>query len=206
MRFSAISVSLASALAVNGAAVPVVAQGNISAREANPVNVETVTFAGAKVDNVVVARSDEAAPLAERQAGVTAVVSGLGAGAMSVATEVAVNLITDTLRAVVDWTAAREAFTQKTATQMYKTNPDPKKFPAAICYNQGYRVKDPKGIDGKASVTLRSNVLHVSYDCMYMTAANAFYTDGDGGAINLYYAYDGKRCSFDKATGDLTCK
>ncbi|KAK1980902.1 hypothetical protein LZ30DRAFT_658585 [Colletotrichum cereale] len=182
MRFSAISIILASALAVDAAVVPVVAKTSI------PVAAESDSY------------------IAERQAGVIGAITAIGTGAMSVATGVAVNLVTDTLRAVADWTKARETFTQQTTDEMFKNNPDPAKFPAAICYNKGYRLADPNGIDGKASVTLRSNVLHVNYDCMYMTGANQFLTDSEGGLINLSYTYDNSRCTFDQSTGDLTCK
>ncbi|KAK2042159.1 hypothetical protein LZ31DRAFT_624390 [Colletotrichum somersetense] len=182
MRFSSISLVLVSALAVDAAVVPVVARASI------PVE----------------AGSDSR--LAERQAGVIGAVTQIGNGVMSVATGAAVNLVTDTLRAIVDWTKARETFTQQTTDEMWKKNPDPAKFPAAICYNKGYRLADPNGIDGKASVTLRSNLLKVNYDCMYMTGANQFFTDSDGGLINLSYSYDGNRCTFDQSTGDLSCK
>ncbi|KAK1991770.1 hypothetical protein LX36DRAFT_734445 [Colletotrichum falcatum] len=182
MRFSAISLAVVSALAVDAAAIPVVAEAGIPAA------------------------AGSGGRLAERQGGVTGAITSIGNSAMSVATGVAVNLVTDTLRAIVDWTKARETFTQQTTDAMWKKNPDPSKFPAAVCYNKGYRLENPDGVDGKASVTLRSNLLHTDYDCMYMTGPNQFYTDGDGGLINLSYSYDGNRCTFDKSTGDLTCK
>ncbi|KDN62278.1 hypothetical protein CSUB01_09663 [Colletotrichum sublineola] len=182
MRFSVISLVLASALAADAAVVPMVAKASIPAKAGNDSH------------------------LVERQAGVAGAITTIGNGAMSVATGAAVNLVTDTLRAIVDWTKARETFTKQTTDEMWKKNPDPAKFPAAICYNQGYRVADPNGVDGKASVTLRSNVLKTNYDCMYMTGANQFFTDGDGGLINLSYSYDSKRCTFDQSTGDLSCK
>ncbi|EFQ30367.1 hypothetical protein CGRA01v4_09900 [Colletotrichum graminicola] len=182
MRFSAISLVLASALAVNAAVVPVMAKTS--------VGVENGT----------------GSHLAERQAGVAGAITSIGSSAMSVATGAAVNLVTDSLRAIVDWTKARETFTKQTTDEMWKKNPDPAKFPAAVCYNKGYRLADPNGVDGKASVTLRSNLLKVNYDCMYMTGPNQFFTDSDGGLINLSYSYDGNRCTFDQSTGDLTCK
>lgn len=46
---------------------------------------------------------------------------------------------------------ARETFTKKTTAEMWARNPDRSKFPAAICYNKSYRVKDPNGITGKLS-------------------------------------------------------
>ncbi|KAK1566306.1 uncharacterized protein LY79DRAFT_674819 [Colletotrichum navitas] len=182
MRFSAISLVLASALAVNAAAVPVTAKASI------PVENGTGSH------------------IAERQAGVTGAITAIGNGAMSVATGVVVNLVTDTLRTIVDWTKARETFTKQTTDEMWKKNPDPAKFPAVVCYNKGYHLADPNGVDGKASVTLRFNLLKVNYDCMYMSGPNQFFTDSDGGLINLSYSHDETRCTFDKSTGDLTCK
>ncbi|GKT50595.1 uncharacterized protein ColSpa_10776 [Colletotrichum spaethianum] len=211
MRFSTVGFFFASALAVNGAAVPANDKADITAPinpEAYAADVETVTFTGNKVNGVVVTRSIEAesnASLNERQVGITAVVTAIGGGVMSVATGVAVNIVTDIIRAYIDWTLARETFTKQTTSEMWKRNPNTKKFHAAICYNKGYRVKDSKGIDGKASVTLRSNVFHVSYDCMYMNGPNQFWTDAEGGYINLSYTYDRNHCSFDQKTGDLTC-
>ncbi|KAJ0159921.1 hypothetical protein CTA2_8883 [Colletotrichum tanaceti] len=211
MRFSTIGFLLASALAVNGAAVPAEVQADISAPinpEASAADVETVTFTGNKVDGVVVTRSAEGetdVALAERQVGITAVITAIGGGVMSVATGVAVNIVTDIIRALIDWTLVRETFTKQTTAEMWKRNPNPKKFHAAICYNKGYGVKDPKGIDGKASITLRSNVLRVSYDCMYMNGPNQFWTHSDGGFINLSYTFDRNHCSLDQKTGDLTC-
>ncbi|TDZ67830.1 hypothetical protein CTRI78_v002694 [Colletotrichum trifolii] len=214
MRFSAIRMLLASALAVNGAAVPNPTEVDVSAAPINPeavaIEVETVTFAGSKPAGELVAGAvdeteDETSALAERQIGAAAIISALGGGVMAVATGVAVNIVTDILEAVIDWTLARETFTQETTSQMWNRNPNPGKYHAAICYNKGYRVKDPQGIDGLAKVTLRLNVLHTNYDCMYMNGPNQFWTDSEGGYINLSYTYDRNHCSFDGKTGDLTC-
>ena len=46
---------------------------------------------------------------------------------------------------------ARETFTKKTTAEMWARNPDRSKYPAAICYNKSYRIKDPNGITGKVS-------------------------------------------------------
>lgn len=55
---------------------------------------------------------------------------------------------------------AREEFTKKTVAEMSARNPDPSKYVATICYNEGYDLKNPNGMDGKVSVNFRSGPLH----------------------------------------------
>ncbi|KAF6835290.1 hypothetical protein CPLU01_04370 [Colletotrichum plurivorum] len=206
MRFSAIALIAASALAVNGAAV---SSGAINP-DAVAIEVETVSFSGKKVGSEIVAagpeEDDEAvADVAERVVGTSVIVTALGGAAVDVAVGVAINVITPMIQAIIDWTAAREAFTQKTTSEMWKRNPNPSKYRAAVCYNKGYRVKNWNNVAGKAKVTLRSSVLHTNYDCMYLASPNQFWTDAEGGYINLSYTYDRNHCSFDGKTGDLNC-
>ena len=49
---------------------------------------------------------------------------------------------------------ARETFTKKTTAEMWGRNPDRNKYPAAICYNKAYHIRDPKGTEGKVSAKL----------------------------------------------------
>jgi hypothetical protein len=42
---------------------------------------------------------------------------------------------------------------------MWARNPDRNKYPAAICYNKGYSVKDNSGITGKVSAKLELGLL-----------------------------------------------
>ncbi|RYN15641.1 hypothetical protein AA0119_g13368 [Alternaria tenuissima] len=102
-----------------------------------------------------------------------------------------------------DWNSAREAFTKKTTADMMARNRDPANV-AAACYNKGYRLQNPNNIAGLNSATLTQGLLHTDYDCMYLRAPNAFWTDAEGGYINLSYTYT-NRCNFDGDTGDLTC-
>ncbi|KAK1981590.1 hypothetical protein LZ30DRAFT_719723 [Colletotrichum cereale] len=89
---------------------------------------------------------------------------------------------------------------------MWKRNPDYAKFPAAACYGLGYRLANPTGLDGLIHVNVTGGVFqHENYDCMYITGPNQFFTDSDGGSLNLGVTYDPTRCSFDKKTADLTC-
>ncbi|KAH8588061.1 hypothetical protein B0O99DRAFT_601087 [Bisporella sp. PMI_857] len=195
MHFSTLVILLTSGLAV---AMP----------HANPdSSVTTVTFNGDKLSerDVItdfIPRDDHAL----QKRGATAVVIGIAAvkGA-AILTKIAIEHAAETIKNLGQWTEVREEFTKKTTSDMWSRNPDRKKYHAAICYNKGYRVQNPSGIAGKLSAKVELGLLHTDYDCMYMDAPNAFYTDGDGGYINLSYTYD-NRCTFDKATGDLTCK
>jgi hypothetical protein len=124
---------------------------------------------------------------------------------------------------VKDWTPARETFTKQTTALMYQKNPDPRRWPAVACYNKGWRVKDYGAISDVVSMRLNLGAFHTNYDCMYVGHNNQFYTDSEGGYINvsfssstipsgsnltvlqLAYAYDARYCSFDGSTGDLSC-
>jgi hypothetical protein len=54
---------------------------------------------------------------------------------------------------------AREEFTKKTTAEMWARNPDRNKYPAAICYNKGYSVKNNSGVTGKVSAKLELGML-----------------------------------------------
>ncbi|KAJ8079451.1 hypothetical protein PM082_013789 [Marasmius tenuissimus] len=83
------------------------------------------------------------------------------------------------------WDEARETFTKSTTAAMWARNPNRSKWVAAICYNKGWRAQNPGGISDVQSMELKLGVLHTDYDCMYMGRNNQFYTDSDGGYINL---------------------
>jgi hypothetical protein len=83
-----------------------------------------------------------------------------------------------------DWNSARETFTQKTTRDMMNSNRDPANV-AAVCYNKGYRVENQGNVRGLTSAKLTQGVLSTDYDCMYLQAPNAFWTDSDGGFINV---------------------
>jgi hypothetical protein len=68
---------------------------------------------------------------------------------------------------------------------MMAKNPDPARFQAAACYNQGFSVADPANIDGQNSVKFSLGLLNTDYECMYIAAPNQFFTEGDGGFINV---------------------
>ncbi|KAG8161372.1 hypothetical protein KVR01_009636 [Diaporthe batatas] len=142
--------------------------------------------------------------LQKRIAPVVAIAGIAAVKGLAILTKIAVEIGQDTIKNLGKWNDAREAFTKKTTAEMWARNPDYQKYPAAICYNKGYKLKNPAGKDGLVSAKLELGQLNTDYDCMYMTANNQFYTESDGGYINLSYTYS-NRCTFDSNTGDLTC-
>lgn len=143
----------------------------------------------------------------EKRVGPVVLVLGItGSAALVRVAKIAIEIATDTLKSVPDFNKARSAFTTKTTQEMWRRNPDYRKYPAVACYNKGYRLQDKNKINGKASVKVSLDLLHTNYDCMYIEGPNQFYTNAEGGSINLSYTYDTKRCSFDKKTGDLSCR
>jgi hypothetical protein len=67
---------------------------------------------------------------------------------------------------------------------MMDSNRDPANV-AAVCYNKGYRVENQANVRGLVSAKLSQGILSTDYDCMYLQAPNAFWTDSDGGFINV---------------------
>ncbi|KAK7955991.1 uncharacterized protein PG986_005213, partial [Apiospora aurea] len=134
----------------------------------------------------------------------TAILTTVGTTAATAITTEAIKAASGLIKDLANFDNAREAFTKKTAEDMWAKNPDPAKFAAAICYNEAYDLEDPKGMDGLTSAKMTLGPLNTDYDCFYMTAKNALYTRGDGGFINLAFVSD-KRCTFDRDTADLTC-
>ncbi|KAI9167873.1 hypothetical protein HJFPF1_04013 [Paramyrothecium foliicola] len=200
MRFSTITLS---ALSMGSAlALPAPADNA-------PVPSVSVSLNGEIVDgHLVQARSLEASESqAVEKRGATLVVLGIaGTAAVTKLTEMAIEIGADFIKNLGDWNDAREEFTKKTTDEMWKKNPNYAKFPAVACYNKGYHVQNPGNIDGKVSAKFKLGLLNTDYDCMYIAGPNQFYTHSDGGYINLSYTYNPNRCSFDKATGDLTCR
>jgi hypothetical protein len=88
-----------------------------------------------------------------------------------------------------DWNPARETFTKETTALMYRNNPDPRRFPAVACYNKGWRVKDRRAISDVVSMRLNLGAFHTNYDCMYVGHNNQFYTDAEGGYINVSLSF-----------------
>ncbi|KAH9203886.1 hypothetical protein DL95DRAFT_320562 [Leptodontidium sp. 2 PMI_412] len=206
MRFSVAALFFCSALA-NAAALPAPAP---QAPNANIPPSQSSSFSGKKgSDGKLIA---EPAPegqdtqALQRRAGPIVVVAGIAATAGAVIlTKIAIEIGAETIANLGKWNEAREEFTKTTTQEMWNRNPDYTKFPAAACYNKGYRLSDPAGIDGLRSAKLELGLLSTDYDCMYIAGPNQFFTDSEGGFINLSYTYNPDRCSFDDNTGDLTC-
>lgn len=84
-----------------------------------------------------------------------------------------------------DWTPARETFTKETTALMYRNNPDPGRWPAVACYNKAWSVKNRGAISDVVSMRLNLGAFHTDYDCMYVGHNNQFYTESEGGYINV---------------------
>ncbi|KAF4959406.1 hypothetical protein FSARC_10731 [Fusarium sarcochroum] len=108
------------------------------------------------------------------------------------------------VKAISNWNKAREQFVKGVTQIMMDHNPDPKTAVAAICYNKKYGIKDPKNIYGLRSEDLSIWPAKTDYDCFYMGRGNAFWSQGDGGSINLWTRWQGGACRFDKSS-DLYC-
>ncbi|PSK42062.1 hypothetical protein B9Z65_3976 [Elsinoe australis] len=150
---------------------------------------------------------DRARPKALQKRGAIVVVIGIAAvKGVAILTKIAIEIGADTIKNLKDWKRVREEFTKKTALEMWNKNPDYRKYPAVACYNKGYRLQNPAKIAGKVSAKVELGMLNTDYDCMYMEGGNAFWTNSEGGYINLAYRYNAQRCSFDQKSGDLTCR
>jgi hypothetical protein len=130
------------------------------------------------------ARNDSAR-LTKREPVLAAILLAAGTAAVSAVVTEAVSATVKLIGDVSNFDEAREAFTQQTTDAMMAKNPDPARFQAAACYNQGFSVADPANIDGQNSVKFSLGLLNTDYECMYIAAPNQFFTEGDGGFINV---------------------
>ncbi|KAF5869647.1 uncharacterized protein Bfra_010844 [Botrytis fragariae] len=212
MKFSVITL-LACAAIAQGAALPQAAattsaDAPISTAPNSVVPASTESHFSGQFDasgSLVAKVDDEPTQALQKRIAPVVVVAGIAAiNGVAILTKIAVEIGSQTIANLGKWNDAREKFTQTTTANMWSRNPDYNKYPAAVCYNKGYSLKNPAGIVGKVSAKLSLGLLNTDYDCMYMTGNNAFYTRSEGGYINLSYTYN-SRCSFDGKTGDLTC-
>jgi hypothetical protein len=123
--------------------------------------------------------------LSKREPVTVAILTAVGTAAATAVVNEAVQAAASFIGDIVNFDAGREAFTKQTTDAMMANNPDPARFQAAACYNQGFSVADPANIDGQSSVDFRLGVLNTDYECMYIAAPNQFFTEGDGGFINV---------------------
>ncbi|RBR25716.1 uncharacterized protein FIESC28_01469 [Fusarium coffeatum] len=142
--------------------------------------------------------------LAKREPVTAAILTAAGTAAVTAIVNEAVKAAVGFIGDISNFDAGREAFTVQTTEAMMANNPDPERFQAAACYNQGFSVADPANIDGQSSVEFSLGILNTDYECMYIAAPNQFFTEGDGGLINLSFTHT-DRCTFDQETADLTC-
>ncbi|KAK2036590.1 hypothetical protein LZ31DRAFT_571314 [Colletotrichum somersetense] len=135
-----------------------------------------------KGDLVTRATSEEVSSLQVRQAEIAAVIV---AGSVILVTAAAFGLALKALDGITDFSKARKTFTTTQTEEMWKRNPDYNKFPAAACYSLGYRLANPAGFSDLAQIDVSSALNSETYDCMFLEAPNQFFTNGDGGSLNV---------------------
>jgi len=156
--------------------------------------------AGAKTE----AGDARSVSLQKREPVSAVILATVGTALVTAVVERAVTEVADLIGDIASFDEGREAFTQQTTDAMFAQNPDPARFQAAACYNQGFSFADPANVDGQTSVEFRQGLLNTDYECFYIVAPNQFFTEGDGGFINLSITHS-DRCTFDSETADLTC-
>lgn len=107
------------------------------------------------------APEDQTSEALQKRVAPVVVVAGIAAvkGA-AILTKIAVEIGADTIKDLGKWNAAREEFSKKTTAEMWARNPDYQKFPAAVCYNKGYKLQNPAGMDGLVSAKLELGQLN----------------------------------------------
>ena len=130
--------------------------------------------------------ADVSVHLSERQQSPSANAQVIGdhSGAAGQAVGRIFNELLNKLFPLKDWTPARETFTKETTALMWRNNPDRNRWVAVACYNKGWRTKNGARSD-VVSMRLKLGAFHTDYDCMYIGHNNQFYTDSDGGYINV---------------------
>jgi hypothetical protein len=92
---------------------------------------------------------------------VSAVILGaVGTALVTAVVERAVTEVADLIGDIASFDAGREAFTKQTTDAMFAQNPDPARFQAAACYNQGFMFADPANVDGQTSVEFKQGLLN----------------------------------------------
>ncbi|KAK2016005.1 hypothetical protein LZ32DRAFT_689347 [Colletotrichum eremochloae] len=131
--------------------------------------------------------------------------TGSGGGAVVLLVIGLMEIAADLIDRTKSFNEARKTFTQQQPELMWTRNPDYAKFPAAACYGLGYRLANETAFDGLIHANISGPGKEENYDCLYLEAPNQFFTNDDGGSLNLGVAFDPTRCSFDSETADLTC-
>ncbi|TGO15300.1 hypothetical protein BTUL_0042g00710 [Botrytis tulipae] len=212
MQFSIVTllacVAIAQGVALPQAAATTSADAPLSTAANSVIPDSTESHFSGQFDasgSLVAKVDDEPTQALQKRIAPVVVILGIAAvQGIAILTKIAIELGSQSLGNLGKWNEAREKFTQATTANMWARNPDYNKYPAVVCYNKGYSVRNPAGIAGKVSAKLSLELLNTNYDCMYMTGNNQFFTHSDGGFINLSYRYN-SRCSFDGRTGDLSC-
>jgi len=150
-----------------------------------------VNGAAVPAKSVAIEARDNSA-LTKREPVIATILLAAGTAAVSAVVTQAVTATAAFIGDIANFDAARESFTVQTTREMMARNPDPARFQAAACYNNAFTVADPANIDGQNSVKFALGALNTDYECMYIAAPNQFFTEGDGGFINVSRNYTQK--------------
>ncbi|KAH6693709.1 hypothetical protein F5X68DRAFT_187502 [Plectosphaerella plurivora] len=126
---------------------------------------------------------ETAVAVTKRASPLVVAIAGPAINIFATVTAAAIKAAVAGLVSMAFWNPARENFTRNTVRNMWNQNPDAGRYGAAICYNKGYRLQRPAGINGLRSAKLRMGAFNTDYDCMFMEYGNQFYTNSEGGYI-----------------------
>lgn len=116
---------------------------------------------------------------------IASIIAGSVASAAGEQLSLALAGILKKLLPITEWDPAREAFTEEATLSLWNNNPDPAKWVAAVCYNQAWDVSNKAGISDVVSLKFSLGAFNTDYDCMYIGKGTQFFTQGDGGFINV---------------------
>ncbi|KAM5341817.1 hypothetical protein ACJ41O_014848 [Fusarium nematophilum] len=182
MRFIVAAASCAALLSGPASGTPVPAVGDVN--PTIPASKQDTVTGRIGADGVLIIEPEPVSAKLVRRAVPVVVVGIVGTAAASIIAKIAIEIGADTIKNLGEFNEAREAFTKKTTQEMWDRNPDYEKFPAAACYNKGYRLADPAKVAGLTSAKFELGLLNTDYDCMFVEGPNQFFTDSEGGFIN----------------------
>ncbi|KAH7118565.1 hypothetical protein B0J13DRAFT_532641 [Dactylonectria estremocensis] len=158
MRFIVVAVSCVALLGGSASGTPVPAAGDVN--PSIPASQQN-TLTGRKASSKIALANQPVSNTKLVRRAVPVVVVGIaGTAAASIVAKIAIEIGADTIKNLGEFNEAREAFTKKTTQEMWDRNPDYAKFPAAACYNKGYRLADPAKVAGVVSAKFELGLLN----------------------------------------------
>ncbi|KAH7012935.1 hypothetical protein EDB80DRAFT_862910 [Ilyonectria destructans] len=158
MRFIVAAASCAALLSGPASGTPVPATGDVN--PTIPASQQDTVTGRIGDDGVLIIEPEPVTTKLVRRAVPVVVVGIVGTAAASIIAKIAIEIGADTIKNLGEFNEAREAFTKKTTQEMWDRNPDYEKFPAAACYNKGYRLADPAKVAGLTSAKFELGLLN----------------------------------------------